>query len=109
MPFIGKDWRGPGNEWIRCPHTDGWEQRKLRPTQIADFEVPQSISCSLTASRFNRTESLTSLSYSDAASLHSEETTDDSGKLSHSLLPQTITFFYLVQLSYISTSFMSMS
>ena len=35
MPFIGKDWRGPGNTWIRCPHTDGWEQRKLRPTQVA--------------------------------------------------------------------------
>ncbi|VDD91938.1 unnamed protein product [Enterobius vermicularis] len=79
MPFIGKDWRGPGNKWIRCPHTDGWEQRKLRPTQIADFEVPQSTSCVL-AERFNRTGSSTSLSCSDILSSHSDETTtDDSG------------------------------
>ncbi|MFH4984856.1 hypothetical protein AB6A40_011565 [Gnathostoma spinigerum] len=34
MPFIGKDWRAPGETWIRCPNTDGWERRKLRPLQV---------------------------------------------------------------------------
>lgn len=76
MPFIGKDWRGPGNTWIRCPHTDGWEQRKLRPTQIADFEIPQSPTCNAIIDRFNRTESPTSLSGSDVLSSHSDDTDD---------------------------------
>lgn len=34
MPFIGKDWRAPGETWIRVSHTAGWEQIKLRPIQV---------------------------------------------------------------------------
>uniref|UniRef100_A0A915K4Z8 F-box domain-containing protein n=1 Tax=Romanomermis culicivorax TaxID=13658 RepID=A0A915K4Z8_ROMCU len=29
MPFIGQDWRAPGETWIKT--TEGWEQMKLRP------------------------------------------------------------------------------
>uniref|UniRef100_A0A914YG85 Uncharacterized protein n=1 Tax=Panagrolaimus superbus TaxID=310955 RepID=A0A914YG85_9BILA len=35
MPFIGKDWRAPGETWIRINHTSGWEQIKLRPIQLS--------------------------------------------------------------------------
>lgn len=34
MPFIGKDWRAPGETWVRCSNTDGWEQVKLRPVKV---------------------------------------------------------------------------
>ena len=34
MPFIGKDWRAPGETWVRVSHTAGWEQIKLRPIQL---------------------------------------------------------------------------
>ncbi|KAL3102864.1 hypothetical protein niasHT_028888 [Heterodera trifolii] len=34
MPFIGKDWRAPGEVWVRVNHTSGWEQCKLRPIQL---------------------------------------------------------------------------
>lgn len=34
MPFIGKDWRAPGETWVRVSHTAGWEQIKLRPIQV---------------------------------------------------------------------------
>jgi len=27
MPFIGEDWRGPGEDWVKCE--DGWEIRKV--------------------------------------------------------------------------------
>jgi len=29
MPFIGQDWRAPGETWIKT--SEGWEQMKLRP------------------------------------------------------------------------------
>lgn len=29
MPFIGQDWRAPGETWVKT--TEGWEQMKLRP------------------------------------------------------------------------------
>lgn len=35
MPFLGKDWRAPGETWIRVDHAAGWERVKLRPIQIA--------------------------------------------------------------------------
>jgi F-box protein 25/32 len=35
MPFMGKDWRAPGETWIRINHTSGWEQIKLRPIQLS--------------------------------------------------------------------------
>nr|CAD2185111.1 unnamed protein product [Meloidogyne enterolobii] len=37
MPFIGKDWRAPGDLWVRVNHvnhTAGWELIKLRPIQL---------------------------------------------------------------------------
>lgn len=34
MPFIGKDWRAPGETWVRLCHTSGWERIKLRPIQV---------------------------------------------------------------------------
>ncbi|CAD5209351.1 unnamed protein product [Bursaphelenchus xylophilus] len=34
MPFLGKDWRAPGETWVRLNHTSGWERIKLRPVQI---------------------------------------------------------------------------
>uniref|UniRef100_A0A0N4ZIA8 F-box domain-containing protein n=1 Tax=Parastrongyloides trichosuri TaxID=131310 RepID=A0A0N4ZIA8_PARTI len=34
MVFIGKDWRAPGDAWVRLPHTNNWELIRLRPTQI---------------------------------------------------------------------------
>ncbi|KAF7639172.1 F-box domain-containing protein [Meloidogyne graminicola] len=39
MPFIGKDWRAPGDLWVRVNHvnnTAGWELIKLRPIQLED-------------------------------------------------------------------------
>ena len=27
MPFIGEDWRGPGEDWVKSE--DGWEIRKV--------------------------------------------------------------------------------
>jgi F-box protein 25/32 len=35
MPLMGKDWRAPGETWIRINHTSGWEQIKLRPIQLS--------------------------------------------------------------------------
>uniref|UniRef100_A0A914HAK8 F-box domain-containing protein n=1 Tax=Globodera rostochiensis TaxID=31243 RepID=A0A914HAK8_GLORO len=41
MPFIGKDWRAPGEVWVRVSHTSGWEQCKLRPIQLpATHSIP---------------------------------------------------------------------
>lgn len=37
MPFIGRDWRAPGETWVRTPHTNGWERTKLRPVQVRIF------------------------------------------------------------------------
>lgn len=37
MPFIGKDWRSPGDLWVRVDHTAGWELIKLRPIQMSSF------------------------------------------------------------------------
>lgn len=37
MPFIGKDWRAPGDLWVRVNHVNniaGWELIKLRPIQL---------------------------------------------------------------------------
>ncbi|KIH63669.1 hypothetical protein ANCDUO_06031 [Ancylostoma duodenale] len=34
MPFMGRDWRAPGETWVRTPHTNGWERSKLRPIQL---------------------------------------------------------------------------
>ncbi|CAI5438746.1 unnamed protein product [Caenorhabditis angaria] len=43
MPFIGRDWRAPGETWVRTPHTNGWERTKLRPVQMASdpISIPQ--------------------------------------------------------------------
>ena len=27
MPFLSKDWRGPGEDWVKCQ--DGWEIRRM--------------------------------------------------------------------------------
>ncbi|KAI6178314.1 F-box domain-containing protein [Aphelenchoides besseyi] len=35
MPFLGRDWRAPGEAWVKIDHTAGWERVKLRPIQIA--------------------------------------------------------------------------
>ncbi|CAB3407225.1 unnamed protein product [Caenorhabditis bovis] len=39
MPFIGRDWRAPGETWVRTPHTNGWERTKLRPVQISSEPI----------------------------------------------------------------------
>ncbi|KHN79775.1 F-box only protein 25 [Toxocara canis] len=68
MPFIGKDWRDPGEAWIRCAHTDGWEQMKLRPIQMSAVETfsasAQSSRCS-SPIKLERVDSATSLSSND--------------------------------------------
>ncbi|KAJ1361899.1 hypothetical protein KIN20_021277 [Parelaphostrongylus tenuis] len=40
MPFMGRDWRAPGETWVRTPHTNGWERSKLRPIQIVSDAIP---------------------------------------------------------------------
>ncbi|CAJ0574401.1 unnamed protein product, partial [Mesorhabditis spiculigera] len=40
MVFIGRDWRAPGETWIRTPQTNGWERSRLRPLQIACEAIP---------------------------------------------------------------------
>ncbi|GMT28495.1 hypothetical protein PFISCL1PPCAC_19792 [Pristionchus fissidentatus] len=40
MPFMGQDWRGPGEKWIKTPLTNGWERTKLRPIQISSEAIP---------------------------------------------------------------------
>ncbi|KAI1717909.1 F-box only protein 25 [Ditylenchus destructor] len=47
MPFIGKDWRAPGETWVRVNHTAGWEQIKLRPIQLMSCPSNSSIDISL--------------------------------------------------------------
>ncbi|CDW56802.1 hypothetical protein TTRE_0000508401 [Trichuris trichiura] len=37
MPFIGLDWRAPGETWVRTPK--GWERMKLRPLQRYGSDV----------------------------------------------------------------------
>ncbi|CAI2318251.1 unnamed protein product [Caenorhabditis sp. 36 PRJEB53466] len=46
MPFMGRDWRAPGEKWVRTPHTNGWERTKLRPVQISSepILIPQTSS-----------------------------------------------------------------
>jgi F-box protein 25/32 len=63
MPFIGKDWRAPGETWVRLSHTSGWEQIKLRPIQIsACSESPSSLGVD---DYLKRHESSASLSSTD--------------------------------------------
>ncbi|VDK42299.1 unnamed protein product [Anisakis simplex] len=71
MPFIGKDWRDPGEAWIRCAHTAGWEKMKLRPIQMSAVDVsslgissPQRSRCS-SPIQIERVNSANSLSSSD--------------------------------------------
>ena len=37
MPFIGQDWREPGEKWIRTK--EGWERQKLRPINSDQEEM----------------------------------------------------------------------
>ncbi|EYC18077.1 hypothetical protein Y032_0028g1665 [Ancylostoma ceylanicum] len=37
---MGRDWRAPGETWVRTPHTNGWERSKLRPIQIISDAIP---------------------------------------------------------------------
>lgn len=39
MPFMGRDWRGPGEKWVKTPFTNGWERTKLRPIQVTIFTL----------------------------------------------------------------------
>ena len=32
MPFIGQDWRSPGDQWVRT--AEGWERMKLWRVKI---------------------------------------------------------------------------
>ena len=36
MPFISRDWRGPGEDWIKCQ--DGWEIRRMGDEEIGEGE-----------------------------------------------------------------------
>ena len=37
MPFISRDWRGPGEDWIKCQ--DGWEIRRMGVMDKGDEEI----------------------------------------------------------------------
>ena len=37
MPFISRDWRGPGEDWIKCQ--DGWEIRRWGVVDKGDEEI----------------------------------------------------------------------
>jgi len=37
MPFISRDWRGPGEEWIKCQ--DGWEIRRMAVMENREEEI----------------------------------------------------------------------
>ncbi|OZC12900.1 hypothetical protein X798_00535, partial [Onchocerca flexuosa] len=77
MPFIGKDWRAPGETWVWCSNTDGWEQVKLRPIQQVDEagDATRSPVCSSLV-KITRNVSSMSLSSNDENSPRSD--TDDS-------------------------------
>uniref|UniRef100_A0A0R3S262 F-box domain-containing protein n=1 Tax=Elaeophora elaphi TaxID=1147741 RepID=A0A0R3S262_9BILA len=66
MPFIGKDWRAPGETWVWCSNTDGWEQVKLRPIQQVEEAVDATRSpvCSSLV-KIKRNVSVVSLSSND--------------------------------------------
>ncbi|XGW20692.1 hypothetical protein V3C99_004017 [Haemonchus contortus] len=59
MPFMGRDWRAPGETWVRTPHTNGWERSKLRPIQIVSDAIP--IPGAVPENEICHTESATSL------------------------------------------------
>lgn len=76
MPFIGKDWRAPGETWVRCSNTDGWEQVKLRPLQLEEeVDATKVPNCSA-VSKFRRNCSALSLSDNDENNIRSDA--DDS-------------------------------
>uniref|UniRef100_A0A9J2P7N7 F-box domain-containing protein n=2 Tax=Ascaris TaxID=6251 RepID=A0A9J2P7N7_ASCLU len=89
MPFIGKDWRGPGEAWIRCAHTDGWEQLKLRPIQMSSvdaFSIPsRPLSCS-SPIKLQRIDSTLSLSSNDENTFCRSDA-DESGSESDNWIP----------------------
>lgn len=70
MPFIGKDWRAPGEAWVRCQHTDGWERIKLHPIQIPIVETAHSPSYG-SFDKIDRISSTVSFTSNDSNSLHS--------------------------------------
>ena len=37
MPFISRDWRGPGEDWIKCQ--DGWEIRRMANMDKGEEEL----------------------------------------------------------------------
>ncbi|VDM95742.1 unnamed protein product [Thelazia callipaeda] len=76
MPFIGKDWRAPGETWVWCSNTDGWEQVKLRPVQVEETsDANRSSTCSSVV-KIKRNTSSVSLSSNDENCSRSD--TDDS-------------------------------
>ncbi|KAH7693785.1 MFB-1 protein, partial [Aphelenchoides avenae] len=72
MPFIGKDWRAPGETWVRLCHTSGWERIKLRPIQIASCADS---GCNLTVEdHFKRSRTVSSCSLSSTDDTMSSST-----------------------------------
>lgn len=67
MPFIGKDWRAPGETWIKI-NDSGWEQIKLRPIQLSSSLDSQPFSFSF-EDRFKRHSSSASLNSIDENNL----------------------------------------
>ncbi|KAL3998338.1 hypothetical protein ACH3XW_14650 [Acanthocheilonema viteae] len=85
MPFIGKDWRAPGETWVWCSNTDGWEQVKLRPIQVEEaVDVARSPVCSSLV-KIKRNISSMSLSSNDENCPRSD--TDDSVSESDEWIP----------------------
>ncbi|CAD6184236.1 unnamed protein product [Caenorhabditis auriculariae] len=81
MPFMGRDWRAPGETWIRTPHTNGWERTKLRPIQISSdpIPIPGAVECDFSLSHTVSSTSLQSLessrsSFSDDSVSDADET-----------------------------------
>uniref|UniRef100_A0AC34QCU4 F-box domain-containing protein n=1 Tax=Panagrolaimus sp. JU765 TaxID=591449 RepID=A0AC34QCU4_9BILA len=75
MPFVGRDWRSPGEAWIKC--ISGWEQIKLRPFQLSSSVDSQPVSFE---DRFKRHSSSVSLSSADEATLTSSASSASVGR-----------------------------
>uniref|UniRef100_A0AC35TZU5 F-box domain-containing protein n=1 Tax=Rhabditophanes sp. KR3021 TaxID=114890 RepID=A0AC35TZU5_9BILA len=77
MVFMGKDWRAPGEAWVRLPHTNNWELIKLRPIQLENSEL----STVMSSDRLSRLSSSSNTSLSSGG--------DDSSSTNLRILSRT--------------------
>uniref|UniRef100_A0A1I7XGU6 F-box domain-containing protein n=1 Tax=Heterorhabditis bacteriophora TaxID=37862 RepID=A0A1I7XGU6_HETBA len=76
MPFMGRDWRAPGETWVRTPHTNGWERCKLRPIQICSEAIPIPGSLESEICHTNSSTSLLSLDSGRSSSISDDSTSE---------------------------------